>query len=211
MNTPRNEETDLRIRRSRQWLHEALISLIEEKSYDEISITDITERANLSRNTFYLHYKSKEELLASIIGNFIEDSMLQIDSKHLAKLLQADKINLDEYLINHPHFETMFQLAKRQPLLMKLALYHLGIGLHEKLEERLAPFVKQVIEHLGVSEETKRELELTLTYTNGGMLALLAKGVQNGNEHELDRLEKLSLQMTNTVIKEAVVNSKVTS
>ena len=204
----RSEETDLRIRRSRQWLHDALIGLIEEKSYDEISITDITERANLSRNTFYLHYKSKEELLASIIGNFIEDSIFQIDSKHIAKILQTDKVRLDEYLANHPHFETMFQLAKQQPTLMQLALCHLGVGLHEKFEECLAPFTNQVMGYLDVSEEVKNELKLILTFVNGGMLALLAKGVQDGNDYELDKLEKLSLQITNTVIREAIINRK---
>ena len=39
------------------------MDLIVERGYDGISIQDITDRANVSRTTFYLHFKDKDELL----------------------------------------------------------------------------------------------------------------------------------------------------
>jgi len=39
------------------------MALIKEKGFDAITIQDITERANLGRTTFYLHYPGKEELM----------------------------------------------------------------------------------------------------------------------------------------------------
>lgn len=54
---------DARIKRSRQLMQEALVSLIEEKGYEELTVRDITERAALNRSTFYLHYRDKEDLL----------------------------------------------------------------------------------------------------------------------------------------------------
>jgi AcrR family transcriptional regulator len=54
---------DRRIQRTKQLLRDALVDLILEKGYENVYIRDITERANLSRATFYLHYKDKEELL----------------------------------------------------------------------------------------------------------------------------------------------------
>jgi AcrR family transcriptional regulator len=56
-------KTDRRIQRTRQSLRAALLELIKEKGYDAISIEEITERANVGRATFYLHYKDKEDLL----------------------------------------------------------------------------------------------------------------------------------------------------
>jgi AcrR family transcriptional regulator len=44
-------------------LKNALMDLIVEKGYEAVNVQDITDRANLGRATFYLHYKSKEELL----------------------------------------------------------------------------------------------------------------------------------------------------
>src|SRR5512147_2166040 len=54
---------DRRIQRTRQSLRAALFELMKKKSYDTISIEEITERANVGRATFYLHYKDKEDLL----------------------------------------------------------------------------------------------------------------------------------------------------
>lgn len=57
------KKTDRRIQRTRLSLRTALMELIKEKDYDALSIEEITERANVGRTTFYLHYKDKEDLL----------------------------------------------------------------------------------------------------------------------------------------------------
>ncbi len=56
-------KTDRRIQRTRHSLRAALLELIKEKNYDDISTEEITERANVGRATFYKHYKDKEDLL----------------------------------------------------------------------------------------------------------------------------------------------------
>jgi len=63
MAQPMKNKTDRRIQRTCQSLRTALLELIKEKKYDDISIEEITERANVGRATFYLHYKDKEDLL----------------------------------------------------------------------------------------------------------------------------------------------------
>ncbi|MCX6082505.1 MAG: TetR/AcrR family transcriptional regulator [Chloroflexi bacterium] len=56
-------KVDRRILRTRISLRNALLMLIKEKDFDFISVEEITDRANLGRATFYLHYKDKEDLL----------------------------------------------------------------------------------------------------------------------------------------------------
>jgi AcrR family transcriptional regulator len=48
---------------TRRRLKEALLDLIQEQSYDTITIEDITARADVGRSTFYSHFDSKEDLL----------------------------------------------------------------------------------------------------------------------------------------------------
>jgi AcrR family transcriptional regulator len=50
---------------TRYLLIQATLQLILEKGYDAISIQDITDRADLGRGTFYLHFKDKEDLVWS--------------------------------------------------------------------------------------------------------------------------------------------------
>jgi AcrR family transcriptional regulator len=56
---------DRRIQRTRDLLQRAAMELIAEKGYDAVKVSDITERANLGRTTFYLHYQNKADLLLS--------------------------------------------------------------------------------------------------------------------------------------------------
>lgn len=53
---------DRRVQRTRELLQNALLELLQTGDYDAVTIQDITERANVGRTTFYLHYESKEDL-----------------------------------------------------------------------------------------------------------------------------------------------------
>ena len=67
------EVRDPRIRRTRKLLQGALGNLLRSKSFDEISVQDITEAATLNRATFYDHYTDKFALLeAMVAGGFHE-------------------------------------------------------------------------------------------------------------------------------------------
>lgn len=69
---------DRRVQRTRKLLREALMELILEEGYDAISIQDITDKANLGRATFYLHFKDKDELLLEVMDEFIKDFLAQV-------------------------------------------------------------------------------------------------------------------------------------
>jgi AcrR family transcriptional regulator len=62
------EVRDPRIRRTRQMLQAALRTLMHTRSFDEISVQDITDAATISRATFYDHYTDKYALLAALVA-----------------------------------------------------------------------------------------------------------------------------------------------
>jgi AcrR family transcriptional regulator len=68
---------DRRVQRTRETLREALMALIVERGYDNITILDITERANVARTTFYLHFKDKEDLLFNSMKDVYEALIAQ--------------------------------------------------------------------------------------------------------------------------------------
>lgn len=59
---------DPRILRTRLLLQNALVQLLKRKSFDEISVQDLTAEATLNRATFYAHYDDKFALLECATG-----------------------------------------------------------------------------------------------------------------------------------------------
>lgn len=66
-------KTDLRVLRTKKNIYDAFLSLLQEKSFDQITVRDITERAFINRNTFYLHYRDKADLLKSISSEHLNN------------------------------------------------------------------------------------------------------------------------------------------
>jgi len=62
------QKLDPRVRRTRQMLFQAFQSLLAEKTFDLITVLDISERSTLNRATFYDHFPDKFALLESMIG-----------------------------------------------------------------------------------------------------------------------------------------------
>lgn len=65
--TEANRGEDRRIRRTRQLLQQAFIETIRDKGFAAMTIQDITERANVNRGTFYIHYEDKYRLLDEVV------------------------------------------------------------------------------------------------------------------------------------------------
>ncbi|MRS04655.1 TetR/AcrR family transcriptional regulator [bacterium] len=76
---------DLRVRRSQKLIQEALIDLIEERGFDALSVREITERAMVSRATFYRLYLDKFDLVEKIFSDAIQvlfDAIAELGSEH---------------------------------------------------------------------------------------------------------------------------------
>ena len=62
-------KNDERYIKSEKRIQEALLRLIMKKEFALINVKEICEEAGINRNTFYLHHKSKEDLVGSMIDD----------------------------------------------------------------------------------------------------------------------------------------------
>lgn len=85
---------DLRIQRTQKSIKQAFFELIEEEGFDHISVKDITARAMISRNTFYLHYSDKFDLLNKICDEIVFKLFLGV-GKQLRR--ETRKLRVDTY------------------------------------------------------------------------------------------------------------------
>ncbi|OWR29943.1 TetR family transcriptional regulator [Saccharibacillus sp. O23] len=64
---------DRRIRKSQEAIKKAVIELMIEKNFDRITLQDISDRADVSRRTVYLHYADKFDLLDKLLEEHIRE------------------------------------------------------------------------------------------------------------------------------------------
>jgi AcrR family transcriptional regulator len=67
-----HRKTDRRILRTRDTLGDALVALMHERNFDDITVQDVLDRAGVGRATFYVHYRDKEDLFLSDVEDFLE-------------------------------------------------------------------------------------------------------------------------------------------
>lgn len=157
----RNETSRL----TRECITTALLLLSEEKDYDDITITDITEKAGVSRMAYYRHYKSKDEIITShlaeeglefadyirnrdhtlrdilmMAGNFFSNNVILIKA-----IIKANLIN-DSMGVMTDIFSSLFPVIKTDTRTGYATSFYVGAvaavfrhwlesGMHESVEE----------------------------------------------------------------------------
>jgi AcrR family transcriptional regulator len=67
-----SRKTDIRVRRTRDALGDALVELMHEKPFAAITVQQVLDRADVGRSTFYTHYRGKDDLFLSDVEDFFE-------------------------------------------------------------------------------------------------------------------------------------------
>ncbi len=75
------KKPDRRVTRTENAIHEAFQTLISEKKYSEISVKELTEKANITRKTFYLHYGTLDDVLREYLSELVQDVRIEMTSR----------------------------------------------------------------------------------------------------------------------------------
>ncbi|MCM3749926.1 TetR/AcrR family transcriptional regulator [Paenibacillus pasadenensis] len=86
------EKMDRRKARTKQQLQRALLALLTEKGADTITVTEVAERADVNRGTFYLHYKDVADMLQQMKDEVLQHLSACVEQLDLTEaMLFADK------------------------------------------------------------------------------------------------------------------------
>lgn len=167
----RNRATDRRSQRTRQLLSTALVALMGEKRYDEITVQEIIDRANVGRSTFYAHYLDKEDLLVSNVTDVLDTLSRQMERHELGTQRTP------------PSLAPLFQHVQQHYALYKALVRGQGIDmLHKKGHERLRMNIEQHLQQVvAAAHPPTAPLPLVADYMAGAIFTLLMWWL----EHEL--------------------------
>lgn len=84
---------DRRVLRTRNALGDAMIALMQEESFDKITVQQVLDRAGVGRATFYTHYRDKDDLFFSDVEDFLQwiSGMLKRQKADSRRLLPVEE------------------------------------------------------------------------------------------------------------------------
>lgn len=98
---------DRRVQKSQEAIKNAFIGLMSEKSFDHITIQDISDRANVGRRTIYDHYMDKYDLLEKLIEEHINELRKLCESASELDFVEGNLIWFEYFERNYSFFSTM--------------------------------------------------------------------------------------------------------
>jgi AcrR family transcriptional regulator len=98
---------DRRVLKSQEAIKNALIELMFEKNFDQITIQDISDRANVGRRTIYYHYMDKYDLLDKMIEEHINNLRELCQSASEMTFQEGNYVWFEYFERNYLFFSTM--------------------------------------------------------------------------------------------------------
>lgn len=109
--------------RSQKWLAQSLLQLMEEKPYQKISIKEITEWSDLSRQTFYQLFDSKEEIIEYHLDYLFQQYLEKIKSLKLSSVEELARLYFVFFKQNERFIQQLIQNNLVSLLDQKFKLY----------------------------------------------------------------------------------------
>lgn len=119
-----NKKNNQRYKAGSEKIETAFLSLLYNKEYDDISISEICQRAEINRSTFYTHYEDINDLIIKIESKFsnsislIFDNGLKYDNETFEEMFEFIKKN--KYFYNsflHIPYTSLAEAKARDKIL----------------------------------------------------------------------------------------------
>lgn len=180
---------DRRVRRTRRMLSEALLALIQEKDYESITIQDITEKADVHRATFYLHFTTKEELLATSLDSLFEDLGTRIKSE--------SGVQEPSYLKETAAGKVLFEHIAEYANLYQVLIGHKGVGYvtHHIINYMTTIFEKKLQNDFPNEEELPMPRILIARHLTGSLYALVTWWLENEMPQSAEYMAKANNEL----------------
>ncbi|MFC4599039.1 TetR/AcrR family transcriptional regulator [Cohnella hongkongensis] len=177
-------KADRRVSRTRHFLHEALLSLIQEKGYEAITVQDIIDRANVGRSTFYAHFYDKRDLLYN-------------GFQMLKEMLTEQRPFSSERPVSSQHLYFPFSLVMLEHAREHYRLYQAFIGresgamVQEKMTELFRELVREQLKALESSHRFTLPLEMQVYYISNAYMSLLNWWLDHEMPYPTTRMDQI--------------------
>ncbi|SHO53806.1 TetR/AcrR family transcriptional regulator [Anaerocolumna xylanovorans] len=178
------KQTDLRVIRTKFMIKNAFLELMEEIGFTKITVEGITQKAFISRNTFYLHYADKYDLL-----NTLEDEVL-LGIKDIVKEMPIEIMKRKGFADSRPFsiLIRIYQYIRDNSRFFSLMINENGdpCFLH-----KLSETIKSVINQNNMEEQLKIPSRYMIAIIAGIQTSIIGEWLRSGMKETPEELAEL--------------------
>ena len=189
----KGKKIDRRAKRTRHALSSAIVELVKEKHFDEITVQNVIDRADVGRSTFYAHFRDKEELFQKNWERFLDMLADQIDWSKAGEASFVPVTSLFQHLKEAQPFYKSLVRSKMVDPIFKSGVEYLGRKIAGQLPSKLKdgptlPIPVPVLSHFLASE----------------LFSLLKWWLDQGMPYAPERMDEMFHELVNPAFKSAL-------
>lgn len=120
------KKTDLRVIKTKNLIYNTLIELMKDKTFEEIKVSNICNKALINRSTFYSHYEDKYDLLVDFINSLKDEFVTELNKNNSNLDTKEYYIELIKIFLNHieerKEMYTSIMINNRNSIMMDILL-----------------------------------------------------------------------------------------
>lgn len=175
------KQTDLRIIRTRQMIKEAFFELMASDGFSNITIEKLTKKAFISRNTFYLHYADKFDLMNQI-ENEVLDGLKDISKDVPIEVIKVKGLNDEQPISVLRH---IYEYIKENGNFFKLMMSTDG---DPAFLSKFSDTIKNVFISRNLDSQFKIQQRYIFAVMIGAITGLIGEWVNSGMKESPDEL-----------------------
>ena len=174
-------------------MDEALIELLEKKSFEYITVKEICQRAGVNRSTFYLHYETMADLLNECAEYTNRKCFDRYGKEYADMSKRLSSADLNELIFITPDYlRPYFEFVKENRRLIKVALSHpAALNTETTFHSLFQNIFSPVLGRFRFREEDKPYI---IRFYLSGFMAIVAEWIKDDCRMPVDRIIGLCMQ-----------------
>ncbi|MFF2483472.1 TetR/AcrR family transcriptional regulator [Paenibacillus sp. NPDC058071] len=172
------EKIDRRIKKSRKAIQSAFLTLLLHDGFDSITVKTLTEEADISRKTFYLHFTDKYDLLNTIVQEQIEGLKSTCNESEANDLIESAIVWFHYFEQKKDFFCALFKSEST-------------VSFRKQLLNCLMEQIGGVIPDVGITQDRELTIRFLSTAVLGIVESFVMDELDSDCEHTAKQLGKL--------------------
>ena len=171
-------------------MDKALISLLEEKSFEYITVSEICKKAGVNRSTFYLHYENTVDLLDETARFLLDDFMsyFNVDVKKFTNKFKESSLDELNFISNKYLQPYLTYIKDNKSVFSTVLLHSVSFGFNDIFQRLYENIFNPILERYNYPTADRK---YAMMFYLNGIIAIVTEWLKDGCEKTIEEVSQI--------------------